>query len=153
MTDDVALRPVIDADFEFGYRVKKESVGPYIAESRGWNEDKEKDTYRREFGVDKAQVITFGDTDVGWFINRRILEGQELHQLFILPEYQGRGIGSNLIREVIRAAERQALPVLLMVLKCNHRAKKLYDRFGFKVYSQTDTHFFMRREVQQRIGD
>ena len=119
-----------------------------IAETWDWNEDEQRDFYHREFSLDNAYVIVFKEKNVGWFVNRRTSEGQELHQVYILPEYQGRGIGTHLISEVIAEAEREALPVSLQVLKSNHRAKQLYDRLGFKVYGETEPHFLMRKEVQ-----
>ena len=145
MMDNVSLRPATEADYEFGYQVKKSALGPYIAETWGWVEDEQRDYYRREFSLDDAYVITFHDEDVGWLVNRQITEGRELHQLYILPDYQNRGIGSCLMNEILTNAERQMLPVLLQVLKCNHRAKQLYDRLGFKVYGETETHLLMRK--------
>jgi ribosomal protein S18 acetylase RimI-like enzyme len=146
MIENVSLRPATEADYEFGFQVKKLTLGPYIAETWDWKEDEQRDFYRREFRLDDAYVIVFQGTDVGWFVNRRTSEGQELHQVYILPEYQNRGIGSHLISEVITDAEREGLSVLLQVLKCNRRAKQLYDRLGFKVHGETDTHFLMRKE-------
>ena len=153
MIEDISLRAATEADYEFGYQLKKSALGLYIGETWGWNENQQQDHYRRKFSVHYAYVIMLRDTRVGWLVNRRTPEGQELNQVYILPEYQSRGIGTKIIREIVTEAEYQALPVLLQVMKRNHRAKGLYDRLGFKVYGETDTHFLMRKGVPQGVGD
>jgi GNAT superfamily N-acetyltransferase len=68
-----------------------------------------------------------------------------LGSLLILPGYQGRGLGTAVIRDVIGRAERLGLPVALQVLKVNP-AIRLYQRLGFATVGETATHFLMRRE-------
>jgi ribosomal protein S18 acetylase RimI-like enzyme len=67
-----------------------------------------------------------------------------VHELVVHPEYQGRGVGSNVLRAIIAEARGAGLPVTLQVLHENHRAAALYQRFGFQVYGATATHHQMR---------
>lgn len=53
-----------------------------------------------------------------------------LREIFLLPEAQGRGIGTALIRAEIDAARRRGRPLRLRVLRAN-RARELYRRLGF----------------------
>jgi ribosomal protein S18 acetylase RimI-like enzyme len=48
---------------------------------------------------------------------------------------------------VLRAAEANALPVTLKVLKGNP-AKRLYDRLGFEIVGEDDIQFYMRRAAR-----
>lgn len=66
----------------------------------------------------------------------------ELDDLYILPEFQNRGIGS----EVLRHCCVSALPVMLYVFTRNHRAISLYRRFGFETVKEVGaTRLIMRR--------
>jgi ribosomal protein S18 acetylase RimI-like enzyme len=65
-----------------------------------------------------------------------------LARIFLLPEAQGHGIGTRLTRRVCQSAHQRGLPVVLEVLKVNP-ARRLYERLGFRVVSETDTHFRM----------
>jgi ribosomal protein S18 acetylase RimI-like enzyme len=58
--------------------------------------------------------------------------------LFIAPEYRRRGLGSVLMRYMIKAAfEKYQLPeVRLSVFADNPAARALYRRLGFEVYDQ-----------------
>ncbi|MGF6838253.1 ribosomal protein S18 acetylase RimI-like enzyme [Paraburkholderia youngii] len=64
-------------------------------------------------------------------------------QLQIAPALQGRGIGEQVLRTILRAAAAEALPVSLQVLKGNP-AKRLYDRLGFAIVGEDQTQFHMR---------
>jgi len=50
----------------------------------------------------------------------------KLNQLFILPEYQSKGIGRKCTALVIEEGRRLGLPVCLGVLKVNPRALAFY---------------------------
>lgn len=55
-----------------------------------------------------------------------------LHKLYVLPEFQGKGIGSHLLDHAVqRAAKAGCCCVRLRVNKGNHRAIACYLRHGF----------------------
>ena len=65
-----------------------------------------------------------------------------LSEIQLLPAYQGKGFGSNLVRELIDDARTKCLPLRLRVLKQNH-ARELYLRLGFVETSEIETHYYM----------
>jgi ribosomal protein S18 acetylase RimI-like enzyme len=65
-----------------------------------------------------------------------------VHELVLSPEHQGKGIGSNVLKDVLEEATQKELPVRLQVLKAN-KARELYQKLGFREYEETDTHFKM----------
>ena len=65
-----------------------------------------------------------------------------LRDLFLTPEYQGRGIGSRLVNEELAKARRLGKPLRLRVLKDN-RARALYRRLGFTDCGETKTQYWM----------
>lgn len=63
----------------------------------------------------------------------------KLHQLYVLPEWQGRGLGGRLIRHVqsnAAIANRQTL--ILTVNRQNHAAIAAYRRAGFDVTQKAE---------------
>jgi ribosomal protein S18 acetylase RimI-like enzyme len=59
-----------------------------------------------------------------------------LHDFAVMPEAQGRGVGSALLGELERRArERRAAKMTLEVHDANEGAKRLYARFGFEGWS------------------
>lgn len=57
----------------------------------------------------------------------------DIQTIAVVPEFEGRGIGSALLTELIgEARRRNAADVLLEVRRDNPRARQLYVRFGFE---------------------
>jgi ribosomal protein S18 acetylase RimI-like enzyme len=55
-----------------------------------------------------------------------------IHDLAVVPEWRGRGIGRALLEAVEAEAKRRGCGKLtLEVLDTNRRARQLYDTFGF----------------------
>lgn len=65
-------------------------------------------------------------------------------EIALLPEAQGRGIGTQLIRDILRAAQqRRGVPVRLSVF-VNNPAKALYARLGFEIVQTEDPRMLMQ---------
>ena len=63
-----------------------------------------------------------------------------VHDLAVLPEFRGRGVGRALLGAVEAAArERGCVKITLEVQENNHRARQLYERVGLSqaVYGET----------------
>ena len=58
-----------------------------------------------------------------------------IDQLYLLPEWVGRGIGTRLL-DIARAA--LAPPIRLYTFQCNHAAKGFYERRGFEAIAFGD---------------
>ena len=65
------------------------------------------------------------------------------------PNFQGRGLGTAVIRAECRSTQRT---VRLGVLVTNPKAEALYQRLGFVVTEKTDTHHFMQLEKLSTCG-
>ena len=57
-----------------------------------------------------------------------LCEDGELDDLYVLPEFQNRGIGTKILERCIAQSPK---PLYLYVFSRNQRAIALYERFGF----------------------
>lgn len=62
--------------------------------------------------------------------------------LYLLPDFQGLGIGSSLVSSLQCEAAERRVPLRLKVLKVNP-AKRFYERMGFSVKEETEYFFCM----------
>jgi len=69
---------------------------------------------------------------IGYTCVRREDDHDFIEEIALLPDAQGRGIGSKLIRDVIASAGARGVCVRLSV-RTNNRARRLYERLGFPV--------------------
>ena len=76
-------------------------------------------------------------------LNVEWLSGEvKLKRVFLLPAFQKRGIGSQLVRQVLSEATLAGLPVRLRGFRVNP-AQRLWQRLGFVVSGETDSHILM----------
>ena len=60
----------------------------------------------------------------------------------LLPEFRGNGLGSKILKEIMRKAKRQNLPLRLSVFAHN-KAYQLYKKLGFKETSIRPPYIYM----------
>jgi len=131
---DIALRPATADDAAFFFALHKDSLGPYVDQIWGWDDDEQRTYLTGHLVLDCARVIVVDGVDAG-----RLDVDERDDEIFLAlielaPEHQGRGIGSRLIRELIARADGK--PVTLSVLGVNDRAYQLYRRLGFAEVSR-----------------
>lgn len=127
---DYELRPATDNDFEFVFQLNKANMRHYVELLRGWNDEAEREDMRAGFQAGVDQIITLAGEDIGRLRVERHPDHVELRHIEILPGYQGKGVGSRVIRDILADAKKQGLPVTLTVLSLNP-AQRLYERLGF----------------------
>ena len=63
--------------------------------------------------------------------------GGEIFAIYVLPEYQGYGIGCTLFRALVRELQNRGFrPLELRVLKANQQARSFYERQGWRLLSE-----------------
>jgi ribosomal protein S18 acetylase RimI-like enzyme len=146
--DQVSLRASSWDDAAFLYHLLKASMQSYVAQTWGWDEQWQQAYFQKTFDPARNQIIVMAGQDVGVISVEKGEQEVFLSRLYILPEYQGRGIGTQLIKRVLAEAFGDNLPVSLRVLRVNP-AKELYERLGFVVVEETDVRYLMKATPPQ----
>ena len=143
--DTITLRTACQDDKEFVFQVKRASMREYIEQTWGWDEQFQRKLHERRFESQEFQIVSVDGHDVGIMSAALEADCVFLNQIYILPGHQGRGIGGKCMLTVFERATRSNLPVKLKVLKVNRRAAAFYERLGFTITGDTDTHLLMQR--------
>jgi len=139
----VTLRPAAADDCEFAYRTTRDTMREYVLATWGtWNEAEVRKRSSENIAAGSTQIIELEGAAIGIHVVEREPDAVRLLQIFILPEYQRRGIGSTLIERLLAEARSARLPLRLRVLRVNP-AFALYQRMGFKVVEATPERYFM----------
>ena len=80
------------------------------------------------------------------------LDAVEVGEIQICPPYQGRGIGSSLLRDTVSKAHASGKKVTLATGLKNDRAFSLYRRLGFDHTGRTDTHHLFESPIEHVPG-
>jgi N-acetylglutamate synthase-like GNAT family acetyltransferase len=130
----ISLRPATEADSEFAYQVLKTALGSYIAMTFNSSEQQQRELNRRRLRPSDTSIIKFDDKEIGLIAVNRETDQIRVRQLFILPDFQRYGIGAHLMQDIL-------LEVKLQVFKVNNPAKAFFEKLGFSVIGDTETHF------------
>ena len=142
-----SVRPATAADAAFVYHLHRSTMQDYVAQTWGeWNEELQARMFTQWFEPAQLQIVVVDGQDVGLISVERRPAELFLSTIEILPEYQNRGVGRAVIRDILARAQAEGVPVGLQVLKVNP-ARRLYERLGFSLVGETTTHYLMRMMV------
>ncbi len=143
--DILQLRKADQGDENFAYLVKRDAFKEYVEQVWGWDEDVQRKLHDRRFGTQDFRIISLNGKDVGIMSVALDPDCVHVNQLYILPGHQRQGIGGSCMSMVIKEASKLSLPVRLRVLRVNPRAVAFYERLGFTITGDTDTHILMHK--------
>ncbi len=98
--------------------------------------------YEIAFPDAEHRIILLDERPAGRMLVFRSEREIRLVDIALLPEHQGRGTGTSLMRELIEEARSAGKPLTLHVGKLNPAAR-LYQRLGFSVTSDTGADYKM----------
>ena len=155
----LSLRPAVDADRPLLFELYAASRADELARV-AWSDEQKTAFLEHQFQAQDADykerrpdaeflVVEWDGEPVGR-LYRTMLDGPNGRELRVmdialLPQWQGRGIGSSLLEDVIAEADRAGVPVTLHVERWN-RAVKLYERLGFVERGRSDVHLLLERK-------
>jgi ribosomal protein S18 acetylase RimI-like enzyme len=138
----IGFRRAVKNDLDFLYALHAATMREYVDRTWGWDDVSQEAAFRRDHTAAEIQIVTYGGQDVGMLSVEDRDADIFVRAIEIAPEYQGKGIGTAILRKKITDASKRKKPVSLHVLKVNP-ARRLYDRLGFLVVEETPTHFYM----------
>ena len=141
--DAIGLRQAQAGDAEFIYRLVETTMRAYVEQV--WGSFSEAYTRKDVAGSIASgiySIVECGGDDIGALAVERHPTHIQLTQIYIAPSHQNRGIGTFLVRELVREAKESGTPLRLRVLSVNP-ARRLYEREGFRVTLVTPERVFM----------
>lgn len=138
-----SLRPTSDDDFNFLFDLHRAAMREYIEPIWSWHEDWQAEYFRKKFDPANRWIVVIDSEDAGVVVVERRADILYLSLIELLPKYQGRGIGSEILEELKAEAFRRDLPLALHVLETNEPARRLYERLGFQIVSQEPFRYYM----------
>lgn len=140
------LREISWLDKEFIYQVKKESNYMYIEKIWGWDEDYQIQDFNTDFKLSDFKIIVSEDNDIGFLQLEEFNNNLYITEMHLVPNYRGKGIGSQIIKDILEDEKNRNKTICIGCFILNQKAKNLYERLGFKVMNETESHYLMEYE-------
>ncbi len=141
------LRQAVEADIDFLFLVSTSAmqhVHDAIHGDKPRDLEKEFVEYKEKFKPEAINIVQFEGKDVGRLRVVRSSESIYIGGLQLLPEYQGKGIGSAIMFDLIQESEKTHLPILLEVHHVNKNAYTFYIKVGFETVKDLGTKWEMK---------
>jgi len=157
------LKPVTSGDEEFLVSVYASTRADELAqvdwpeETKNafirWQFERQRQEYFQRFPDAEYYVIVIDNRPAG-----RIWIGTDDHQIrlmdiAILPEFQNRGGGTQLVHWLIDRAKKAGKPLRHMVFMLNEDADRFYERLGFVTFETSGAYKHMEYPVQSSAVD
>jgi len=146
----ISLRPATRDDYDFLWWLHRATMRPYVEETWGWDEQWQAKYFHDHFDPITREIVECDGVPVGCISVERRERCIFLAAIEIAPDYQSREIGTELIRDLLNEADGRGVAIELQVLQVNP-ARRLYERLGFAVIGETETHYIMRWSPESTV--
>lgn len=157
--DKLELRPAKDEDLDYAYKylfkpgiekVVKELTNEFNRISNQGPIEEEWPIERYEFFKkgflnSKMMMISSKEGDIGCFCIAKTNDSIELQRVYIREDFQGHGIGENIVQEALEIAHEMKLPLKLEVLANNRKAIDAYKKCGFEQSTPVIAHCWNKK--------
>jgi ribosomal protein S18 acetylase RimI-like enzyme len=168
MITEITYRQATPEDSDLIYRIKTRSIRPYVAAVYGWDEAFQLSFHKTTFTPGNTRILSLkeavdgqpGTDTVFGYIEIEYRETEIfLSNILIDEAFQGHGLGSTIIHQLLREADKAVRsedetadknynragneannanapvrrPIRLEVFRVNTRARIFYKRLGFRV--------------------
>ncbi len=97
-----------------------------------------------------GEVVAFLACDCNWYSKYEGREVAEVHEIFVLPKYQGRGIGKALMKKAEEYGKERGRDLMeLWVGIGNEKARRFYESLGFQMMEVKGIWIRMRKRIER----
>jgi GNAT superfamily N-acetyltransferase len=139
-----ALRSAEPADVEAIAELRATVMRPDLERLGRFDEHRVRQRLRDSFSPQHTSVIVAAGAFAGCVTVRPAEDGRWLEHFYLAPGLQGRGIGSAVLRTLLKRIDADGVLVRLNVLQ-GSAARRLYERHGFTVEVQDPIDVYMVR--------
>ncbi|MGE7843727.1 GNAT family N-acetyltransferase [Lysinibacillus sp. NPDC093712] len=149
----IDLKAITNADEAFLFEVYSSTRNQEV-DAWGWSVEQKQiflemqwraqhASYKQQFPDASNSIIVVDNQCVGRLLIKELQGYHHLIDISLLPIYQGKGIGTYVINELLQKASKGKKAVILRVFQTNP-ARNLYERLGFRVVSVDELYLKMR---------
>lgn len=137
---ELTKRPAHESDTGFAREVHHRAYREAVKRQFGsWIEEEQDRYFERDWGAATFEIVLCDGIPCGYVCIEDENDHIHVREIILLPEYQGRGIGSSILGDVMERARTRRVPVRPGTFNTN-RALGLYRKLGFREIGRTETH-------------
>lgn len=135
------LRRATPADHDWAYELKKDAYREVVERQFGpWDEEQQQQFFEDRWNPSISNIVTVDGKDVGLVAFEDRADCIWLDEIQLITGWRRRGIGSQIVTDLLAEARAKGKPLRLQVLRENKEAQRLYERIGFVQIRSSETH-------------
>ncbi|WP_440053507.1 GNAT family N-acetyltransferase [Pseudoalteromonas sp. T1lg65] len=138
------LYKATDDNKTYFWRHYHQAMHKHIKEIWGWDDAWQKDDFEQRWQQCENYLIQYHGEIVGFIQTVGIENEYYIMMLVILPEYQSRGIGADLIKALNTFCTQDFIS--LRVFRTNLNALKFYRIHGFSLVADEGDFFYLKKK-------
>lgn len=127
---DWTFRPATTEDLPAIADLKVLVIREHLERLLPWSEESSRQYLYQRFVAGNSRIIEVGGVFAGCVAVRQAEDCRWIEQFYLVPEFQGQGLGSAVLTAVLEEADADHQVVRLDVLQ-QSPARRLYERHGF----------------------
>jgi GNAT superfamily N-acetyltransferase len=136
-------RPAQPSDMDFARDVHHRAYRDVVVRQFGpWDETAQGRWFNDDWRGHLFEIVICDGNSCGYLSSEERPDSISVREIVLAPEFQGQGIGTSILKEIIERASGSGRPILLRTQHQN-RALNLYLRLGFREIQKTDTHTYL----------
>ncbi|MFS1860341.1 GNAT family N-acetyltransferase [Vibrio lentus] len=133
---------VSNSEFEELFTCVKQGIFIHVDSVFGWDDDFQRQRLLNDYHPSWFHWVYLGKQRVGLVCFKPDDNAYHVHLLIILPQYQGRTLGKEVMTLIHkRAMEEQREQVILSSFRSNTRAISFYQALGYQIVDDSDENF------------
>lgn len=144
--------PAAEADFEALLALRIEAMRDSLERLGRFDPDRARARLRGTFRPECTWHIEHDGKRIGFYCLRPEGEGLRLDHLYVHPAAQGRGVGGQVLRRILRDADRRGIAVTLSALRGSD-SNRFYRRHGFVQIGEGEWDIDYLRECPGRLPE
>ena len=140
--DNIQFLLVSNSEFEELFACVKQGIFIHVDSVFGWDDDIQRQRLINDYHHSWFHWVYRENERVGLACFKPYDNAYHIHLLIILPQYQGRSLGKQVMALIHkRATEDQRSQITLSSFRSNTRAIRFYQSLGYQVVADNDDNF------------
>ncbi len=131
---NLRIENAIDADADQLADIRVKAMQPSLQAAGLFDPERAKNRFLDSFQASETKIIYVIEKIAGFFVVRKNTDHLYLNHLYIIADFQGSGIGRQIIDDIKMHAAMVSLPIRLMALNASP-ANAFYQSCGFEFVS------------------
>lgn len=145
------LVPALPADYVWLENLRREVYQELFQLTwGGWDEERHQRHFADCLANGSIQLMVVDGEQAGMLQLHETDDSLEIGEIQIGANKRSLGLGSQVIRDLLARAQAENKSVKLSVGLKNEKALRLYQRLGFTITEQSETHFHLLASPAQR---